>query len=47
MSNLYVAGGSVMPTGGYVNPTLTILALAHRLADRLLADRAPTGASTP
>ncbi|MBK5222611.1 MAG: GMC family oxidoreductase [Acidimicrobiia bacterium] len=47
VSNLYVAGGSVMPTGGYVNPTLTILALAHRLADRLLADRAPTGASTP
>ncbi|MFV0309600.1 MAG: GMC oxidoreductase [Desertimonas sp.] len=30
--NLFVLGGSVFPTGGYVNPTLTILALAHRVA---------------
>ncbi len=33
--NLYIAGGSVMPTGGRAHPTLTILALAIRLADHL------------
>ena len=33
--NLYVAGSSVFPTSGWANPTLTILALAHRLADHL------------
>lgn len=34
-SDLYVAGSSVFPTSGYSNPTLTILALAVRLADYL------------
>jgi choline dehydrogenase-like flavoprotein len=33
--NLYVAGASVFTTGGDSNPTLTIVALAHRLADSL------------
>lgn len=35
MANLYVAGSSVFATGGAVNPTLSIVALALRLADRL------------
>ena len=36
--NLYVAGSSVFPTGGWMNPTLTIVAMAIRLADHLKAD---------
>jgi len=35
MENLYVAGSSVFPTAGQANPTLTIIALALRLADFL------------
>ena len=34
-SSVYLAGGSVFPTGGYANPTLTVVALAVRLADEL------------
>jgi choline dehydrogenase-like flavoprotein len=37
-TNLYVAGSSVFPTSGIANPTLTILALAMRLADHLKRD---------
>jgi choline dehydrogenase-like flavoprotein len=32
---LYVAGSSVFPTSGYANPTLTIVAMAMRLASHL------------
>ncbi|MEM1231647.1 MAG: GMC family oxidoreductase, partial [Pseudomonadota bacterium] len=39
-SNLHLAGSSVFPTAGWANPTLTIMALALRLADHL-ASRLP------
>ena len=35
VDNLYAAGSAVFPTSGYANPTLTIVALALRLADHL------------
>jgi choline dehydrogenase-like flavoprotein len=35
MRNLFVAGSSVFPTSSNDMPTLTLIALAHRLADRL------------
>ena len=38
--NLYVAGSSVFPAAGLANPTLTIVALAIRLADHLKARHA-------
>jgi choline dehydrogenase-like flavoprotein len=38
MSNLFIAGGSVFPTCGTAPPTLTIVALALRLASHLKHD---------
>ena len=35
--NLYVADGSVLPTQGSANPALTIMAVAARAADHLVA----------
>jgi len=35
VANLHVAGSSVFPTSGSANPTLTLIALALRLADHL------------
>ncbi|MCP5058445.1 MAG: hypothetical protein GY937_17210 [bacterium] len=36
--NLWIVDGSVMPTNGGYNPTLTILANAYRVADHLLGE---------
>ena len=35
ISNLFIAGPSAFPTGGYSNPVLTIVALSVRLADHV------------
>jgi choline dehydrogenase-like flavoprotein len=42
VANLFVAGSSVFPTGGYANPTFTVVALALRLADRVRAELTST-----
>lgn len=36
LANLFLAGSSVFPSAGLVNPTFTIVALAYRLADHLI-----------
>ena len=36
-SNVFVTGSSVFPTAGWAPPTLTVIALALRLADHLRA----------
>jgi len=46
MTNLYVAGSSVFPTGGHANPTLTLIALTLRLADHLKKTLLPPVRST-
>ena len=49
--NLYVASAAVFPTSSHANPTLTIVALALRLADHLKAcaarDAAPAAQAEP
>ncbi|HEX6645296.1 MAG TPA: GMC oxidoreductase [Gemmatimonadales bacterium] len=42
--NLFIAGSSVFPTGGYINPTLTIIALSIRIADAVRAELGRAGA---
>lgn len=37
VNNVWISDGSVFPTAGSVNPSLTICALGHRLADHLLS----------
>ena len=39
IANLYIASSSVFPTSGIANPTLTIVALAIRLANKLRSQR--------
>ncbi|MBD0335585.1 MAG: GMC family oxidoreductase, partial [Cyanobacteria bacterium Co-bin13] len=41
VSNLFVASSSVFPTIGYANPTLTIVAIAIRVADQIRQKIAP------
>lgn len=41
LANMFIASGSVFPTGGHANPTLTILALALRIADHLKTEVLP------
>lgn len=38
LPNLHIAGSSLFPTAGWANPTLTILALTLRTADRIAAE---------
>jgi choline dehydrogenase-like flavoprotein len=47
LDNAFVAGSSVFPTSGWANPLLTIVALAVRLSDHLVAEVAerPTARS--
>ncbi|MEP6642270.1 MAG: GMC oxidoreductase [Gaiellales bacterium] len=46
-ANLHLAGSSVFPTGGMAGPTMTIVALALRLADRLAREHKALLAAEP
>jgi hypothetical protein len=45
--NLHVASSAVLPTSGQANPTLTVMALAMRLAERLASEPQAPGAGSP
>jgi nucleoside-diphosphate-sugar epimerase len=47
VDGLYVAGSSVFPTAGHANPTVTLVALAIRLADHLKAQLCSTVTPAP
>jgi choline dehydrogenase-like flavoprotein len=46
LDNLFLAGSSVFPTGGYANPTLTIAALGRRLGHHLITRHRGSAAQT-
>jgi choline dehydrogenase-like flavoprotein len=46
LPNLHIAGSSLFPTGGWANPTLTILALSLRTADRIADELRQSGATS-
>lgn len=45
LANLFIAGSSVFPTSGAANPTLTVIAMALRLADHLKQQAIVAGAT--
>lgn len=47
IANLYCAGSSVFPSGGWAFPTFAIVALAARLAEHLQRQLSPTAATSP
>ena len=46
LANLHIAGSSLFPTGGWANPTLTIVALSLRTADRIADQLQHVGATS-
>ena len=45
--NVYITGGALWPQGGSWNPTMTMVALAMDLADRLVKEQAAPPVTTP
>ncbi|MGM0564564.1 MAG: FAD-dependent oxidoreductase [Pseudomonadota bacterium] len=44
--NIYLADGAIYPSAPGINPSLTIMALAHKAADQILAERGETVSAT-